>query len=129
MIVPVLGSVPRVKELWSEGVQIRTIKPTGFGFAGQHAEAWILDGRTLLTGSCNLTHGGIDNNIEHLLRITNVDVVNKALNDFELFWAQAEPVTQKEIDIMQQKWDAKKSMQRDRSVSRSLSQELDSIEH
>ena len=107
---------------------MRLVKPTGSGFASMHAKCWIIDGHTLLSGSLNLTHGGLDHNVEHLFKITDQMVVNQALCDFERHWADAEPVTQAEIDRMQEKWDkthVKRERSGSRSVSRSLSQELE----
>ena len=58
-----------------------------------HVKTWIVDDEIVLTGSTNLTHGGLENNKEHLFRITEPSVVTAVVDDFELLWEQAEEVT------------------------------------
>ena len=131
-----------MKELYDSGAQLRTLKPSrgGGGFACMHAKAWIVDKEVLLTGSCNLTHNGIENNVEHLVSIRTPAVVSSALADFELYWDQAKAVEEKEISRMlanDEKRKADKASKAEessrvrsasgpsRSVSRSLSVELE----
>ena len=87
-----------------------------------------------------MTHGGLDNNIEHLLKITTPSVVAAASASFEEYWKEAEPVTQGMIDEMvindSKKEDRKeenrtsrsKSASVARSVSRSLTKELEDVQ-
>ena len=84
---------------------MRTRKPSGSGFACMHVKAWIVDGVVLLTGSCNMTHGGLDHNAEHLVKITNKTCLDKAKMDFEAEWSRSKPVTQNMMDVMQRTWD------------------------
>ena len=69
-----------------------------------HTKCWILDGKVVLDGSCNLTHGGLDNNVEHMYRITNAEVVAQVQKDFEHHWANATPVDADAITLMQHRW-------------------------
>jgi phosphatidylserine/phosphatidylglycerophosphate/cardiolipin synthase-like enzyme len=105
-----------------------------------HVKSWIFDNQILLDGSCNMTHGGLDNNIEHLLKITTPSAVAAASASFEEYWKEAEEVTQSMIDEMvindSKKEDKKednrtsrsKSASVARSVSRSLTKELEDVQ-
>ena len=66
-----------------------------------HTKTWILDEATVLTGSVNLSHGGLENNKEHLYEIRDPQVVKEVLEDFEETWQGAEIVEQSHIEIMQ----------------------------
>ncbi len=104
-----------------------------------HVKSWIFDNKILLDGSCNMTHGGLDNNIEHLIRITTPSAVADASASFEEYWRDAEEVTQEMINEMVQnseKAESKKEENRTsrsqsasvpRSVSRSLTKELEDV--
>ena len=100
---------------------MRTLKPTGSGFASMHAKAWIFDEKTVLSGSCNLTHGGFDNNVEHMFRITTPSVVTKVQAEYEKLWKIAEPVTEREIEIMMSTAEKKGQSKARRGASRSMS--------
>ena len=76
-----------------------------------HTKCWILDGKVVLDGSCNLTHGGLDNNVEHMYYITNAEVVAQVQKDFEHHWANATPVDADAITLMQQRWSQRRSQQ------------------
>ncbi len=130
----------RVLEMWKAGVQLRVLRPKGKGgFACMHVKSWIFDNQILLDGSCNMTHGGLDCNIEHLLKITTPSAVAAASASFEEYWKEAEPVTQGMIDEMvinDSKKEEKKEENRTsrsksasvaRSVSRSLTKELEDV--
>ena len=54
-----------------------------------HVKAMIFDEKTLLEGSANLTHNGLENNKEHLYRQTEPPLVALVLADFEKEWAAA----------------------------------------
>jgi phosphatidylserine/phosphatidylglycerophosphate/cardiolipin synthase-like enzyme len=130
---------PRVRELWDAGGEIRLIKPSHGGFAVMHAKTFVFDEAVLLTGSVNMTHNGLENNKEHLFRMTEPAVVAKVMSDFEQEWVTAERVTQENIDQMMDYWERKgdekrgKSLSRTsssgsgRPLSRSQSRELDSV--
>ena len=91
-----------------------------------HAKSWILDDRVLFTGSTNLTHGGFENNKEHMLKVLETQVVRDALKDLEESWELSEFVTEEHIaNMMETK--REKSEKPSRSVSRSLSCELDEV--
>ena len=91
-----------------------------------HVKCWIFDRKVLLTGSCNLTHNAVENNIEQLLRITTPSVVRKALEDFEKHWDNAIeiPLSELEANAGKQAQEKMNRKQNSRSVSRSLSNEL-----
>jgi len=126
----------RLQEMWKSGVQLRFYKPrTSSGFACQHSKSWIVDERVLLDGSCNLTHGGLDHNEEHLIRTVDKNAVAKALQAFESLWQKATVAQQSDMDIMQRNSDKKHEQSKSqgkfqrgtssRSLSRSLSTELE----
>jgi phosphatidylserine/phosphatidylglycerophosphate/cardiolipin synthase-like enzyme len=123
----------RVREMFEQNVEIRLIKPTeGSGFASMHTKCWILDGSVVLDGSCNLTHGGLDNNIEHLYKITAPGVVASLVENFAQHWEYATVVTRSEIEKMMNNAEARKQHKKpsrsrslSRNVSRSLSVELE----
>ena len=108
---------------------MRVIKPTGSGFACMHVKSWIVDGRVLVTGSSNLSHGGLDCNIEHVVKITEPKVVADALEEYEKVWQIAAEVTQVDINQMvatrsrrdeeaEKKKEQNARERRDRSLSR-----------
>jgi phosphatidylserine/phosphatidylglycerophosphate/cardiolipin synthase-like enzyme len=119
----------RVMELYEAGVELRTIKPPGSGFASQHTKCWIFDGRVVVDGSCNFTHGGFENNVEHLYRITNPVVVQQVADHFEQVWQMATPVGDVEIKKMKETWDkreaAKEAAKQQKRVTRSCSRSLE----
>ena len=86
-----------------------------------HVKCMILDEKVLLQGSVNLTHNGMENNKEHLYRITDQMTVTEVLDDFELEWAGAEKdtVTEQVIQKMNQIWTTRSDTRRQRSQSRS----------
>ena len=104
----------RMRDLRAAGCEIRTFRPYGNrGFVSMHAKSWILDETIVLSGSVNLTHNGLENNKEHLLKLTSPTVVGKFRADFEELWMQAELVS---LAFLQEKCDA-----RDAAPSRSIS--------
>ena len=124
----------RMQELYDNGCQMRLLSGPGGGFANMHVKSWILDEGTMLTGSVNLTHGGFENNKEQLFKILDPAIVAQCLEDFEKSWAIAEPVSERHILLMQTnkaKRDEKPpdvSHRRTRSVTRSLSAELETVD-
>ena len=109
----------RVKELHSAGVQIKILRPkAASGFASMHTKCVIVNKKVALTGSCNLTHGGFEHNIEHLLEIHDPKTVAKILLDFERHWVSAEAVTESLLALMESKWQARHG--RGQSVPRGI---------
>ena len=100
---------------------MRIHKPPGGGFAVLHAKSIVIDRRTLLTGSVNLTHNGFENNLEHMFKINVQSTVQQVLQHFEDTWNGAEIVDQEKIDEMLRRKDEKKEEQRKRGASRSRS--------
>ena len=96
-----------------------------------HAKTLLLDRRTILTGSCNMSNNGLENNKEHMWRIQEPHCVEELLTDFEALWVVSKAVTSADIDKMTvrsaKEEDESKSSSRQpsRSVSRSLSAELE----
>ena len=88
----------RLRDLWlamtraKKGeIRIMSGRTTG-GFAMMHAKTWVIDKRVCLLGSVNLTHNGLENNTENLVRISEPGCVQKACKDFEARWNEAEVV-------------------------------------
>ena len=97
-----------------------------------HVKALIFDSKTLLTGSVNLTHNGLENNKEHMYRISDPSAVVEVLMDFAKEWDRAETVTQELIDDMLERHEKRadnraRSKSVSRGVSRSLSSELEEV--
>jgi len=118
----------RAAELWKVGCEMRVLRPRGAGFPCMHVKTMIVDGRVVLTGSVNMTHNGLENNKEHLYRITVPTAVAAVVEDFDATWAGAEPVTaeliEKALAKSAEKAEKAKEKLRSKSVSRSLSREL-----
>jgi hypothetical protein len=108
----------RIHELWKQGVQFRLVKPKGSGFACMHAKSWIFDDKVLVTGSCNLTHGGLENNVEHMYKIATIGVIQQLKQSFLSLWETATEVTQAEIDIMISKQEKRELRKRSASLPR-----------
>ena len=68
-----------------------------------HTKCVILDRELVYDGSVNLTHNGMENNKEHLYRITHAATVARVFDDFRREWARAEVVGADKIQIMVQK--------------------------
>ena len=62
-----------------------------------HAKTLIFDGRSVLTGSVNMTHNGFENNKEHMIQIYDPETVACFVQDFEDSWAIAEEVTPEKL--------------------------------
>ena len=114
----------RVGELWKAGCGIRLLKPPGAGFASLHVKTFMFDDQVLLTGSVNMTHNGFENNKEHMYRITEPKVLADVKADFETVWEEAEELTSEQIETMLNNL-GKKKEKKARSVSRSLSSEME----
>ena len=93
----------RIKELYDNGAEVRILKPPGGGFACMHTKCLIMDRELVFDGSVNLTHNGMENNKEHLLRITHEPTVSRVFHDFCREWARAEVVGNDKILMMMQK--------------------------
>ena len=82
-----------------------------------HVKTIVFDGIVVLTGSCNMTHNGLENNKEHMFRITEPVTVADVNEDFELTWNEALPVTGKMISDMISSAEKAKEKKRAKSVS------------
>ena len=78
----------------------------------------ILDAKTVLTGSMNLTHNGLENNKEHLYRLTEPAFVAEVLADFEEEWLTAQRVTDNEIREMLEMSHKRQEKKREKSMTR-----------
>jgi hypothetical protein len=118
----------RVAELLKAGIEMRVMKPKGGCFACMHVKTMIIDERVVLAGSVNMTHNGLENNKEHLYRITVPSAVADVVADFDQTWVDAEPVTMEIMNMVLAKATAKaergKESRRAKSVTRSLSKEI-----
>ena len=65
-----------------------------------HAKSWVIDKRVCLLGSVNLTHNGLENNTENLVRVAEPGCIQKACVDFEARWNEAEVVDDAMIQKM-----------------------------
>jgi phosphatidylserine/phosphatidylglycerophosphate/cardiolipin synthase-like enzyme len=52
-----------------------------------HAKIYVIDGESAIVGSCNLTYGGLWNNIEHLVITENAQEAKMIESDYERLWA------------------------------------------
>jgi hypothetical protein len=84
-------------------------------------KCFILDEEIVLTGSMNLTHNGMENNKEHLYRLSEPAFVADVLAEFEKEWLVADIVTDKEIAVMLETDRKRQDKKRDQSISRSIS--------
>ena len=91
---------PRIKELFEAGCRIRTHKPKRGRYPLMHIKTIITDSSEVLTGSCNMTSNGIENNEEHLLTVGDPGAVSRAVKQFERLWNEADEVGSIEIQKM-----------------------------
>jgi phosphatidylserine/phosphatidylglycerophosphate/cardiolipin synthase-like enzyme len=118
---------PRMVEFYRHGVEMRYLHPGGSGFASQHSKSFLIDGRVYMTGSVNLTHGGLEHNVEDLLVVTDGEVLSKAEQVFDTQWDRATPVSDRDMQRMTETWERREAVKKKegrRSVSRSLSLEF-----
>jgi hypothetical protein len=87
----------------------------------------IIDGKVAMSGSLNLTHNGLQNNKEHLYRLSEPEFIQEMMADFEKDWILAEPVGDREISIMIAKDLAKKD-ERQASASQTIPIRQDTAE-
>ena len=73
-----------------------------------------------------MTQNGHENNKEHLFLVRHDEAVRRVVEDFEKEWAVCEVVGNEQIVEMMKNKEKKGSGRRDRSVSRSLCEDLDS---
>jgi phosphatidylserine/phosphatidylglycerophosphate/cardiolipin synthase-like enzyme len=52
-----------------------------------HAKIYVVDGELAMVGSCNLTHGGLWKNIEHLIITESTQEAKMIENDYERLWS------------------------------------------
>ena len=108
----------RVHELYRAGCEFRIAKPMVGLFACNPVKCFILDARIALTGSANLTHNGLENNKEHLYRLTEPAFVADLQADFEEEWLTAQRVTDEEIRQMLERSDKRQEKKREKSIAR-----------
>ena len=108
----------RIHELYRAGCEFRIAKPMFGFFACNRVTCLILDARIALTGSVNLTHNGLENNKEHLYRLTEPAFVADLQADFEKEWLTAQRVTDEEIRQMLEKSDKRQEKKREKSIAR-----------
>ena len=58
----------------------------------------IIDDVLVLLGSCNLTSNGFINNVEHMVRITEVQTVQDVVKSFEYWKSQSDLMNQTDMD-------------------------------
>ena len=75
-----------------------------------------LDNREMFLGSVNLTHNGLENNKEHLLKISESAIVDKVTNDFQETWEMAEEVAPEMILEMIERDQKRKLKKHERQV-------------
>ena len=87
----------KVRDIWQQGAQIRLLDPKGGQYTHMHAKTLIFDYHTVLSGSANFTHNGLERNTEHLFRFTDPQTVEEVLQGFEEDWDIAIPVSAKDM--------------------------------
>ena len=93
-----------------------------------HAKLWVIDGCLLLTGSCNATRNGLENNMEHSLWCAETVAVCEAATTFERIWnhSHATDFEWNRVDAMGTALENSRSSRRSsRSASRSASRARD----
>ena len=65
---------------------------------------WILDQSVVLTGSVNLTHNGVTNNAEHLVKLVTPVAVGRMVDDFGALWIRADPITDEYWEAQVETW-------------------------
>ena len=65
-----------------------------------HCKTTIIDSEVIYSGSPNLTHNGLEQNKEHYFRMSQANIVQKVLEDFERTWEVSTPVTKAMIERM-----------------------------
>ena len=108
----------RIKDLYDAGCRIRTRRPKFGKCPLMHIKAVIADFAEVLTGSCNMTHNGIDNNDEHVLLIGDVSAVQDIVTHFTELWNEGEAVGAKEIDQMMKAYDEHQRKRREQDAER-----------
>ena len=89
-----------------------------------HAKMWVIDGSILLTGSCNATRNGFENNHEHSLWCAEAVAVCEATTSFERIWEDrhSADLEWRRVDDMETALENSRSSRRSsRSASRSAS--------
>ena len=114
---------------------MKLCEPRAGSFSCMHAKTWLFDDQVLFTGSPNLTHNGMENNVENLWKITSPSAVDEYVEFFERVWndgislSKTYDVGEGEIALMVEKHELrnerKRSQSQSRSMSRSLSKELE----
>ena len=92
-----------------------------------HSKAGIFDaglpGQVMLIGTCNWTHNGFENNLEHVMMNYEAECSGEMMENFEGDWLVASPVTDEDIQVMwerQKRRDARYLLERRTRNSKSV---------
>lgn len=77
-------------ELTNISVEIRVINNV-------HAKVWVFDTNMAIVGSGNATFPGLETNLEYGLAISEHQLVERILRDWQEWWEQASPVNANEL--------------------------------
>jgi phosphatidylserine/phosphatidylglycerophosphate/cardiolipin synthase-like enzyme len=113
----------RVNALYEAGIAagqpdlLRLHQPGHGIFSSMHVKTTIIDATVIYSGSPNLTHNGLEHNKEHFFRMTQANVVEAVVTDFEATWMDSQPVTGVMIALMKSQ-----AVERARKKAESLGQ-------
>ena len=62
-----------------------------------HAKVWVFDANLAIVGSGNATFSGLENNLEYGLAVTEPQLVERILSDWQEWWKQASQVNTIEL--------------------------------
>ncbi len=65
-----------------------------------HAKVWVFDSALALVGSGNATFSGLESNLEYGLAIADPSLVERILQDWQVWWEQAAPISAGELEQM-----------------------------
>ena len=86
-----------------------------------HVKTFVFDEKVVLTGSCNFSYNAIENNKEHLFRITSPEVVRKVVEDYNLTFSQGTQATHEHVNKMMESWTKKEAAKKSSRSSMSSS--------
>ena len=102
-----------LRGLFAWGIEMRTYKPSGGGFACLHAKVWIGEDE-YTTGSVNATKSGMSTNKEILMHARSAVGAQQLRSWHEELWSAAAPITEERL----KKVEEKKKPKRSQSLSR-----------
>ncbi len=77
-------------ELASISIEMRAINNV-------HAKVWVFDANLAIVGSGNATFSGLENNLEYGLAVSEPQLVERILSDWQEWWEQAAQVNTNEL--------------------------------